>query len=610
MVVFQKPKTRYLPVHSNKIEPVSVCLDIFYKQLLEHQTVSVHKFDAFLDLEQIIPITISNILEHTGPPQSVLEHLEGLNTRRNFLLSPTVGGQSTCTILKGPLQAIAYFRMSAVLNTKQGRDMLARTIFYPPQLGSNSYSQGNSTLILWWDTLRSRGKFLQPLKAFPPIEVDLAKPLNCAVVMCTENELTHKRTIDHVFKILGIRYSSFNLNTEIIDICHSCVFGTYLSVPTANLFARAILSQKASFFRRKFFASINDLIFDNNVWRLAFYCSASGRKNTVNQYISHIRTFAKWSGLSVSKIFQDIRNCCLSDNLLEKFFLKRLSQVNIDTVIQGIHAFNWFYRRFHRTKHAKYHQRVVRTILDLRKRLKEEKHGSDALSWAHMKILLANILKFNWFPFKAKDIYNLAIISLWGALRISESASLSRLTAVLMSSQDLLRVTVFDAKSASGDTLQWKYICSFPDFPDFCPHKAFKQLSDVEHFDHFVSDVNGKSLTTTKLSTLFKKFITHLKERDILPRGQKYTWHVFRVSYMNISFDEFNLPLHFCAANACHKALTSSRGYVSRREEKRRMLAAKNFASQASKQMSHPPDPSIIAFLSLTQKQLSVSPPN
>ena len=43
------------------------------------------------------------------------------------------------------------------------------------------------------------------------------------------------------------------------------------------------------FFRSKFLAAINDFSFDNNVWRLAFHCSASGRKNTGEQYISHIR---------------------------------------------------------------------------------------------------------------------------------------------------------------------------------------------------------------------------------------------------------------------------------------------------------------------------------
>ena len=606
MVVFKKPAVTSLPVHSARTEHVSESLATFYKQLLEHQNSSDEEFNVFLDLEKLIPLTIAHLLEHTGPPEEVMELLKGLNTKRNFLVSPTVKGQSTCSILVSPLQAMVNFKMSGLLCTPHGRNLLGRMMYFPPSIGSSSYTQSNATLFLWWDTLNSRGKFLQPFEASSHIEVDLAKPLSCTIIMCTQTALTHKKNIKRVFDLTGIRYSSFNLNTEIIDINPDFHFGTYISVPSATLFSRTILSQKAAFFRRKFFSVINDLIFDNNIWRLAFHCSASGRKNTVEQYISHIRSFADWTGLTVAEIFQHMRNCCLDDDLLEKFFLRRLSLVNIDTVIQGIHAFNWFYRRFHRTKHANFHERVVTTILSLRKRLKQEKNGSDSLSWEKMKILLANILNFDWKPFKAKDIYHLAVISLWGALRISESTSISRLTAVLLFRQELLRVSVYDAKSASGDKLQWKYICSFPNHPDFCPHEAFKQLSKVDHYNTLVSDNKGKPLTTTKLSALFRKFILSLKDRDILPRDKKFTWHVFRVSYMNISFDEFELPLHFCAANACHKALASSRGYVSRREEKRRMLAAKNFASKASKQMSNDTDLAVLAFLKLSQPEKSV----
>ena len=126
---------------------------------------------------------------------------------------------------------------------------------------------------------------------------------------------------------------------------------------------------------------------------------------------------------------------------------------------------------------------------------------------------MANILKFDWSPFQVKDIYHLAVISLWGALRISESVSIPRLTAVLLSRQELLRVTVYDAKSASGDKLQWKYIYSFPEHLDFCPHEAFKQLSQVDHCEPLVSDAKNKSLTTTKLSALFKKVYNFARPR-------------------------------------------------------------------------------------------------
>ena len=107
-----------------------------------------------------------------------------------------------------------------------------------------------------------------------------------------------------------------------------------------------------------------------------------------------------------------------------------------------------------------------------------------------------------FFLAKAKDIYNLAVISLWGAFRISESVFISRLTAVLLSRQDLLRVTVFDAKSTSGDKLQWKYICSFPEHPDFCPHEAFKQLLQVKHYELLVSVLK----TTLKQPRNYRRF--------------------------------------------------------------------------------------------------------
>jgi len=78
---------------------------------------------------------------NTGPSREALAHAQGLNTKRTFLLSPTAGGQSTCSVIQGPLNAFLMFRMSGQLNTKTGRDMLARTIFFPPQIGSNSYTQ-------------------------------------------------------------------------------------------------------------------------------------------------------------------------------------------------------------------------------------------------------------------------------------------------------------------------------------------------------------------------------------------------------------------------------------------------------------------------------------
>ena len=103
------------------------------------------------------------------------------------------------------------------------------------------------------------------------------------------------------------------------------------------------------------------------------------------------------------------------------------------------------------------------------------------------------------------------------------------------------------------------------------------------------------------LSTRFAKFITHLKDLNLLPKDEKYTWHVFRISYMNISFDEFGLPLNYSKATACHRAIVSSEYYVERREEKRRITAAKAFARQASDKMAGTVDHGALAFVSLFQ---------
>ena len=606
MTVFRKSKAhRYFPVHSTKMETVETSLHTFYTKLADHQDTTNVAFDEFVDLGKIIPKVISLLLENMAAIRPFMQLAQGLNTKKNYGIAPTIRGQSTASVYTGPLQSFLVFGASRLFGTQGGRDVIKRLMFFPPTSGSDSFTQGNAHLLLWWDTLNSCGEFVQPFEAYPNVVLDLSKPIACSILMCTQPELSQPQTIKHVFEFTGVRYSFFDLNTEYVQTSKYPKVGTYITVPVANELAKAILSQKAAFFRQKFMKAIHDLIFDNRIWQMAFLCSATGRQKTIEQYIGHIRSFSTYTGMPLAKIFDNMRDECFSDSLLQKFFLKRLSRVNIDTVIQGIHAFNWFYRRFHPGS-KRFHEKVVDIILKLRKRLKNEKHGSDSLEWDKMKLLLAQIKQFDWGKFSAVDIYNLAVISLWGALRISESVALSRLTAVLLTKQDLLRVTVWDGKSATGDKLQWKYLSNFPDHPEFCPHKAFETIGKVQHYDSLITDANNKPITTTKLSTLFKKFISSLQGKDILPKGGKFTWHLFRVSYMNIAFHQFGIPLHYCAANACHQALTSSKGYVGRQAEKRRKLAAKTFAVKASENMKPKNDPALAAFFNILDTSESV----
>jgi len=604
MTIFSIDKSHfsYIPIHATKLASVKDNINTFYHELTAHRSSSEELFSEFFDLELIIPSVISYLISKmVGPHSDILRNFEGLSTKHVYAVSPTKKGQSTCAVYSGPLQSVMRFHSSSMFGTVEGREMLQRMLFFPAKSGGNSFSQSNAHLFLWWDTFNCRGKFLCPMTYHKGAPLDFSKPINCSIIMCTKQVLANPTTVKAIFEKTSCSYSGFNLNTPEISVLNSPVIGTYISVPKAQAFAKCILSQKASFFRPQFFAAINDLIYDNRVWQMAFQCTATGRFNTITQYMSHIRGFSKFTGLSVKNIFRDMRHFRISAVHLERFFRYRLSRVNIDTCIQGVNAFIWFNRRFHRT-HERFHEKVFSTIRELKKRLQSEKDGSRPLTWSQMQVLLRQIKRFDWRPFSASQIYDMAIISLWGALRISESTDLSRATTGFFKHDDLLRVTVWDGKSATGTKLQWKYISGFPSFPEFCAHRAFHRLSKgVTHYKHFVQNSRGKPITTSMLSTRFAKFITHLKDLNLLPKDQKYTWHVFRVSYMNISFDEFGLPLNYSKATACHRAIASSEHYVERREEKRRITAAKAFARQASDKMADTVDHSALIFVSLLQ---------
>ena len=604
MTIFSVDKSHfsYIPVHATKLASVKDNINTFYDELTAHRSNSEEDFSEFLDLEIIIPSVISFLISQmVGPHSEILRHFDGVSTKHLYSVSPTHKGQSSCAVYSGPLQSLMKFHTSSMFGTAEGREMIQRLLFFPAKTGGDSFGQSNAHLFLWWDTFNCRGKFLCPMTYQTEALIDFSKPINCSIIMCTKQILSEPSTIQAILEKTSCSYSGFNLNTPEISVLNTPVIGTYISVPRAQTFARCILSQKASFFRPKFFAAINDLIYDNRVWQMAFQCTATGRFNTITQYMSHIRGFSKFTGFSVKQIFRNMRNFNISAVHLERFFRYRLSRVNIDTCIQGVNAFLWFNRRFHRT-HEHFHEKVFSTIRELKKRLQSEKNGSEPLSWSQMQVLLKQIKRFDWRPFSASQIYDMAVISLWGALRISESVHLSHASAGFFQDADLLRVTVWDGKSATGDKLQWKYISGFPSFPEFCPHRAFHRLSQgVSRYDGFIHNSRGKPISTSMLSSRFAKFITFLKDLNILPQDKKITWHVFRSSYMNISFDEFGLPLNYSQATACHRALASSEHYVAKREEKRRIIAAQAFARHASDKMADTTDPGALVFVSLLQ---------
>eukprot|EP00493_Phyllostaurus_siculus_P025920 UN26265 len=140
----------------------------------------------------------------------------GLNTKRLFNISPTINGQCAASVYTGPLQSFMVFSASQLLATQRGRNTIKRLMFFPPMNGSNTFSQCNTHLILWWDTLNSCEEFVKPLEVYPHVDLDLSKPITCSILMCTQPELTQPQTIKHIFKTTGIRYSFLTL---ILNMC-------------------------------------------------------------------------------------------------------------------------------------------------------------------------------------------------------------------------------------------------------------------------------------------------------------------------------------------------------------------------------------------------------
>ncbi len=599
MTAFSKPKSSQpkrpltLEVKNYIVETVQESIETFYDVLNHQQNNTGITFHSYINLEPILSFTVNLILrEAIGPSKKSLALCNGLTGQTRYAVSGLSDGHTSATLITCPLQTTLHFGATSMLGTVNGRDMLSRLMFFPAPGSNDCFTNCNPHFFIWWDTRTSCGRFLSSTRehSFPSDEIGNCP---CSIICCTQEILVSPKTIAKVKSATGVSYSIGPTLRETITIYPEPCLGTFLGSHAANLWSRAILSQKAAFFRKKFFRATNDLLYDNLMWQMSFQCAASGREKTLQQYMSHIRLFHSHTGLSVREIFLKMCAGTLEDSLVEKFLFKRLTEVNIDTIIQGVHAFNWFYRRFHNRKNVKFHENIFALVYILRKRLRNEKQGSDHLTWAQMKTLFKHILKFDWKPFQAKDILALAIISLWGALRISESCALSKLTSAFISTEDLLRLTFYDAKSAIGDKPQWKYVSSFPDHPDFCAHDAFFRLAKGKSYEPFVVDGKNKPITPERLSPIFKRFIDSLQARNILPASKHFSWHVFRASYLNIGFDEFNMPINYCSATASHRSVTSTEGYVARTLEKRRKLSAHKFAAQAAKQMTDSQESSV-----------------
>ena len=149
----------------------------------------------------------------------------------------------------------------------------------------------------------------------------------------------------------------------------------------------------------------------------------------------------------------------------------------------------------------------------------------------------------------------------------------------------MLHIYVYDAKSSYQNMLQYKDCSAFDRRPKYCPLLAWKRQKAKSQRSYLFRDAAGKPWESDQLSSKFKGFIEHLQNTDVLPKHKKYSWHVWRVSFLNIALTEFGVPIYLCQEVASHRP-GSTETYVSRTGPERKARAAMLVADRAQYEIS------------------------
>ena len=334
-------------------------------------------------------------------------------------------------------------------------------------------------------------------------------------------------------------------------------------------------------------------ILDHNpIWHTTLETTASLRTSTLKGYISTISMFSNYISLNTRQVFQQIADQTLCPKLLGQWLRSRAEclEVEIDTVIQDISAINWFSKKLARKTFKELWPGLKDQIYSLKKRLSNNVADADAMTWDQLKAVWEEMLNYNWDTWDPQDVRDCAIISTWACLRISESMSLSHETTY-MSQEDehhcpMLQIDIPDAKTSTGSRIQYKKCSHFEDFPQYCGVLAWERLKSKTSAGKLLLDDQNQPWTTDQMHTKFRKFILHCKDIKILPKNKKFSWHSWRITFLNIAVTNLQIPLYLCASVASHTSLASTSHYVQRTESDRKRKAASLVADQAQKFIS------------------------
>ena len=313
------------------------------------------------------------------------------------------------------------------------------------------------------------------------------------IIFCAHHTVDHIKSIKKHLKNLTGR------QIHVLERLRSGpVFEPYISAEKARaLVTEIVFSQRYSRIRDKILFPLGPLLYKTVEWRIANKYSLCASESTVRGYLSVVRAFAHFCETPVESVLRSLAFDEIDNSDIREFLWFRFTEVRIEAVLKTFSAFNWFYRLFQGKSFSAIHGETHDWIKKFQKKLEMEAEGADALTWEQLQQLLLLVRQYDWKHFDAKDIFRLAVISFFGALRISESISLSHETTswnpANRGTEVVLRI--YDGKTHRGNLIDMRILPHYRENTFLSPVFAWQKLCKKSSTGCLVKNFKGEPLT-------------------------------------------------------------------------------------------------------------------
>ena len=460
-------------------------------------------------------------------------------------------------------------------------------------------------IFIFWDKVTATGYFIENVNPNPrrcrtvPFTLVEAEKCQCIILSGRSSDWRKgkiRSKLNKIYTSLGLRPSKH----WALDKSRDRLISTTWSRRHATTVIKLLWQQQFMQHRNLALRQLNGLLNENPYWKSGLMVDVAAKHGTVGTYMSHIRDFADWSSVSTKTILSRIANRTLDIDRIHFWIWDRIhGEVQYTSAVNSITAFSWFHTILLNESFTDVHGKLF-WIAKLRKHWSEKHQGALELDFREMWFFIKYMKEFQgWAPFNPLDIFYCAVLSLWGALRTGEALSLHlhdvhlvvmRRNKVIVVDEFqpgvLLRITLYNIKTAFGNTTVSKFVPPFHDNPDFCPVRAFLKLTRTRG-SYFVGS-GGRTLTQSLLNARLRKYVswvssTHMSSLLAGKDLSKLTWYTFRVSYFNIAVTQIGVPAHQTSIHGLHNCgQTLHRSYIHHTLPNRLFQNAKLVQKQAS----------------------------